>query len=490
MGILRTDKISGLETPTAVTGSVSFDGTGDYLEIADNSDFDQPGDFTLEYWVYYNSLSGNIVPVGRDTGFITLQTVSGELRIVRYGQATLVQTGFSPVVNRWYHYALVRSGSDSNNVKAYVDGAFVGQASDTTSTSPSEPLNIGRNGDTNTNYLNGYVSNVRFLKGTALYTSDFTVPTHELEVIGDTVLLCCNNSDSAGADGTGKTITTNGDAAASTFSPGLTRDFTGGTEFKGVTTFDTQGYFVPPSGTTEQRGRGRGLIRMADNAINYITISSLGNSQDFGDATAAAQNTSACASSTRGLFSQGYAHPNYYKTIDYVTIASTGDAKDFGDITTSASFVYGMGGCASSTRGLFGGGFTAPSPNAAAGLKQINYVTIASLGDSQDFGDLTGNGVRYPAATSSPTRGLFAGGRDSADAPVFNQNDMHYVTIATLGNALDFGDLSYTPYGAMGTGSSTRGIFTGGYNSAGDAAYDNIDYITIASTGNAQDFGN
>ena len=77
--------------------------------------------------------------------------------------------------------------------------------------------------------LTGYVSNLRILNGTALYTSDFT-PTHELEVIGDTVLLCCNNSDSAGADGTGKTITANANAAASTFSPGS--ETTSGTEFR------------------------------------------------------------------------------------------------------------------------------------------------------------------------------------------------------------------------------------------------------------------
>ena len=70
--------------------------------------------------------------------------------------------------------------------------------------------------------------------------------------------------DSAGAEATGKTATVSGSAPASTFSPGLTRDFTFGTEFRGVTTFDTQGYFVPPSGTTEQRGRGRGLFGGGD----------------------------------------------------------------------------------------------------------------------------------------------------------------------------------------------------------------------------------
>ena len=97
------------------------------------------------------------------------------------------------------------------------------------------------------------------LSGEALYTSDFTVPTHALEVINGTVLLCFNNADSVTAASECRywkappTLTVNGDPAGSTVSPGLTRDFTSGTEFKGVTTFDTQGYFVPPSGTTEQK---------------------------------------------------------------------------------------------------------------------------------------------------------------------------------------------------------------------------------------------
>ena len=505
MGILRTDKLSGLETPTPVTGSVEFDGSGDYLQTPDSEIFSLgTNDYTIEGWFYFTTLSATQRVFGqRAANASELQMMletnaSGELRYYFAISNSSKVLGGSVVtqINTWHHIAVVRK----NLVHTlYVDGVSVATNSTDTGTlnNRSQPFSIGREGDYTSDAFNGHISNFRICKGTAVYTTDFTVPTHALEVTQDTVLLCCNNPDSVTASDHGvvgaapPTLTANGDPTVSSINPSLTRDFTDGTEFRGVTTFDTQGYFVPPSGTTTDRNRtgGRGLIRMADNGISYITISSLGNSQDFGDATSAGQNTSACASSTRGLFSQGYAHPNYYKTIDYVTIASTGNAKDFGDITTSASFIYGMGGCASSTRGLFAGGFTAPSPNAAAGLKQINYVTIASLGDSQDFGDLTGNGVRYPAATSSPTRGVFAGGRDSADAPVFNQNVIHYVTIATLGNALDFGDLSYTPYSAMGTGSSTRGIFTGGYNPAGSAAYNNIEYITISTTGNAQDFG-
>jgi len=173
------------EEPFSGAGSVEFDGN-DYLEIADNPNWDQPGDFTIEYWVYFNDVSGSIVPVGRDTGYITLQSVNGRVRIVRYAQALLTETSFYPSVNTWYHFALVRSGSGSNNVKAYVDGVEVGQVTDTTSTQLANPLNIGRNGSTYTDYLNGYLSNVRIINGTALYTGNFTPPTSALTNTGQT----------------------------------------------------------------------------------------------------------------------------------------------------------------------------------------------------------------------------------------------------------------------------------------------------------------
>ena len=116
------------------------------------------------------------------------------------------------------------------------------------------------------NYITGYISNLRVVAGRRLYTSDFTPPVHELEPIDGTAILCCNNPDSVTAAsnagiGTAHIGTSSGNPTVSTENPGLSRDFTGGTEFKGVTTFDTQGYFVPPSGTTEQReaGGGRGI---------------------------------------------------------------------------------------------------------------------------------------------------------------------------------------------------------------------------------------
>ena len=195
-----------------------------------------------------------------------------------------------------------------------------------------------------------------------------------------------------------------------------------------------------------------------------------------------------CASSsTRGLVAGGYNAPTGNNTINAITISTTGNAINFGDIGHST--IYGMGGCGSNTRGLFGGGFKSPSSNNGAEL-QINYVTIASLGNSADFGDLI-QGVRYVASLSSPTRGIWAGGRTNDSAPAANKNVIQYVTIASTGTAVNFGDLTYSGsggvYSARGFSSATRGVIGGGVISP--AYVNNIDYITMASTGNSQEFG-
>lgn len=87
----------------------------------------------------------------------------------------------------------------------------------------------------------------------------------------------------------------------------------------------------------------------------------------------------------------------YYNIIDYITIASTGNATDFGDTTRSGAANQASGACASSTRGVMGGGIN---------VNTMDYVTIASTGNAQDFGDLTA--ARYAlTAAASPTRGVF-----------------------------------------------------------------------------------
>ena len=198
------------------TGSVSFDGSTDRLSIADSADFDQPADFTLEYYVYFGNHSGNQVPVGRGIGWITLQSVAGNLTIVRYGQSALAN-GLLLHSDRWYHFALVRSGS---SLTAFVDGVPQLTATDSTAVDISNALAIGSNDSSGSDPLEGFVSNVRFIKGTALYTSDFTPPREPLSNVTNTKLLCCQTIDNPlSAEVTPASLTANGNPKASTFNP-------------------------------------------------------------------------------------------------------------------------------------------------------------------------------------------------------------------------------------------------------------------------------
>ena len=215
------------------------------------------------------------------------------------------------------------------------------------------------------------------------------------------------------------------------------------------------------------------------NVIQYITISSTGNAIDFGDLSAAKGAISACSSSTRGVFSGGtVVSAPYPKTnvIEYITISSTGNAQDFGDLIAANGYISA---CSSSTRGVFGGG--SPSPN---NTNIIQFITISTLGNATDFGDLTQarNGL---AACSSSTRGVFGGGQ----TPTFI-NVIEYITIASTGNAQDFGDLSVGKSGLGACSSSTRGVFGGGILVDSPRTYTNvIEYITILTQGNVIDFG-
>jgi hypothetical protein len=505
MGILRTDKISGLETPTPVTGSVAFDGS-DYLAVTPTDQFEFGGtDFTIEMWVNITSTSGMVVTTffskgnngSVSTEFMSLQTTGNNtIPAFFFRSGSALVSGPSLELSKWYHLAVTRSG---NTFRLFVDGKLVDSATNSNDLTTGVTGGVSVSGQSydltaNNRKFIGSLSNVRILKGTALYTSDFTVPTHALEVIGDTVLLCCNNPDSVGADGTGKTITASGDPTVSTDNPSLTRDFTSGTEFRGVTTFDTQGYFVPPSGTTEQRyinvasnavSAARGLFaggysygnpagsRPTSNVIDYVTISSTGDALDFGDLTESRGPSGGVASPTRGVWIDGdkTASPHRTDTIDYVTIASTGNATDFGN--TTGSHGHGSGNVSDSTRGICGGGNPGPQNN-------IEYITIASTGNGQDFGDLTV--ARYGmTAVSSPTRGVFSAG----DKGPAMSNTMDYITIQSMGNALDFGDGIRNTSGIGAASNSIRGLFANGFISP----YQKIDYITIASTGNAIEFG-
>tara|TARA_B100000123_G_C25515056_1_gene334066 strand:- start:120 stop:623 length:504 start_codon:yes stop_codon:yes gene_type:complete len=150
-------------------------------------------------------------------------------------------------------------------------------------------------------------------------------------------------------------------------------------------------------------------------------------------------------SPTRGIFSGGNAPNSPYNqnVIQYVTMASAGNATDFGDLTVNARDAAG-GTASSNTRGLILIGNSSPNNN----LNTIDFVTIASTGNAADFGDIfTG---RYSVSScSNSNRAVFLGGRTTSPS-VVHYNSMEFVTISTTGNTSDFGDITGAATGSQG----------------------------------------
>ena len=327
-------------------------------------------------------------------------------------------------------------------------------------------------------------------------------------------------------------------------------DRTGGSGpvIAGVSTVTSTGAFTVPVGPTENRGgRGRGVCHSAQPApgtltLEKIEIATTGNSTDFGDTSKSRASTAGCASATRGIYAGGQpgASPYYVTNIDYViissgggastfgdltkgsdqrvdarrgaacgsndstrgliaggntpgdggarkgiefiTMASTGDSSDFGELTQER-FDFGSSGCANGTRAIWAGGYSQTTP-AATFFSTIDYVNVQSRGDAIHFGELSATRGRT-GQTSNTTRALVGVG--GGPAPNSKQNQIEYITMSTLGNAQDFGDLVDSMMRPGGCASSTRGVFCGG--SGTPSTTNIIQYVTIASTGNAIDFG-
>ena len=229
--------------------------------------------------------------------------------------------------------------------------------------------------------------------------------------------------------------------------------------------------------------RGRGVIGGGHSyvsTIQYWEIATLGNALNFGDLTnARAFIAGNVASATRGIFGGGRNPAVHTNRIDYITIASTGNAVDFGD--QSRAYMAGAG-MSSSTRGIFAGGYAPSLPDL-----DMEYIEIATTGNALDFGDLF-TGAYYSGTVSSPVRGVYAGGNNPSGSVSTIQN----LTISSLGNMIKFGDLTVSRSSCAGGGNSVRGIFCGGYAPyapSGKKHRQDMDFVTIASEGNAITFG-
>ena len=361
---------------------------------------------------------------------------------------------------------------------------------------------------------------------------------------------------------------------------------TGGPTISGITTYSGRHFFVPPQGDTASRpsdcepgslrfntdsakleyfrgntigwteieaeltaplgggtGSNAGLGNRAvifggyitgsdfTNTMDFVTISTLGNAQDFGDSIATGFYQGGAASRTRGYMMGGQTpgSPNGVANIDTMVFSSTGNATDYGDLTQAAKFVRSIsnstravanlgsiGGTGlqnvleyinmdstgstvdfgdltnihytgattqSSIRGFFQGG--QDSPSSPYYTNMISAITTASLGTYEDWGDLLTQKSNQQAGFGNATRGIDAGG---ADQPYTGyMNTIQYYSVVTAGNAVNFGDLSTVHENITGTSDSTRGIIASGQS--GGSSHNVIEYIQISTTGDAKDFG-
>ena len=311
---------------------------------------------------------------------------------------------------------------------------------------------------------------------------------------------------------------------------------TGGPTISGITTYSGSHFFVPPQGDTASRpsdcepgslrfntdsakleyfkGNTIGWVEIdADNrsitgtgsgtgsnenslgargisggahiyvrTIEFVTISTLGDSQDFGDLTAAGRYGCGNSSATRGVSGGGLSRMT---TMDYFTLATTGIAISFGTLTYN---VFAHASVANSTRLVWISGEN-PNSSPDVNINTMTYITIASTGNGTDFGDYddSDKATYIGGNISNSTRGLAYGGNIYPGNNIINK--INYITIATTGNSSDFGELSQVNSGAPGCSDTTRGVIFGGYGSSPLATLNTIDYVTIATTGNATDFG-
>ena len=217
------------------------------------------------------------------------------------------------------------------------------------------------------------------------------------------------------------------------------------------------------------------------NIIDYVTISTQGNAIDFGDLSYTEYAARSFSSSTRGLWYGGYPGGTTVNTISFVTISSTGDAADFGDATNRNSSGAGL---SNATRGLAATGSYGPATS-----NNIDMVTIASTGNATDFGD-TFLARSNCSGCGSPTRGIVAGGNPGSPSPANNSYNIEFITMCSLGNGNDFGDLlQVRADGPFGGSNSTRAFLAGGVFPSPEAQIFSMDKIEIATTGNAIDFG-
>jgi hypothetical protein len=160
------------------TGSMEFDGTGDWLLVPDSIDQRLgTGTFTIECWLYLSATgtARGVVGKGTSTTGWLLSTNTSNAVVFTYGTSTITSTGTLSGTT-WYHIAVVREGTGTNQTKIYIGGTNDGTGTVSTDFTQTNAAYVGAN-RTGGDPMNGYIDDLRITKGVARYTANFTAPT-------------------------------------------------------------------------------------------------------------------------------------------------------------------------------------------------------------------------------------------------------------------------------------------------------------------------
>jgi len=273
---------STTQTPIKPNGYYNyyFNNTGpDFIMASPSASYQLTGDFTIECWIYGIGIGAaqfGIVTLTNATssgtnGLTIFLDTSSRLGFFVNGTSTLTYSATNTILaNTWYHIALVRSGSTNT---MYVNGSSV-STSATTPTWPATPsIGVGRFYNDNTTLTwNGYITNLRIVKGTAVYTANFTPQTSSLSSIPNTLLLTCQSNTIIDKSLSPITLTrTSGNAAVtSNTSPLSTYNYSGTgisvQKISNVGLLQTTGIideFTIKSGSVAQRVNLNGNLQLA-----------------------------------------------------------------------------------------------------------------------------------------------------------------------------------------------------------------------------------
>ena len=471
--------------------------TPDYLDIASNAAFGMgTGDYTIESWFYCTD-TGGYQPIidcrasSPVTGQILFRVyATGQFYFSIEGTGTVLTSPANIATNTWVHAAVVKA---SGVYTLYINGTSVATASNSVSI-PTSPVRIG-NDQQNGNNFKGYLSNVRIVKGTAVYTSNFTPSTTPLTAVSGTSLLTCQSNRFVDNSSNAFAITANGTMSVQRFNPFGTATAYSTSVIGGSGYFDGSGDYLTVADNAALDVDAGSFTMEAWVYLTDATVTSPILAKNFGSAggwmfwvqstlrlrmydASAGQVT---ATSSASLISNSWNHVAATRSSNTLTVyvngVSSGTATFTGTSTNAAVLEIGGYGAATAVstgyisdarlvKGsvVYTGNFTPPTAplTAITNTSLLTNFTNGAIFDNAMMNDLetVGNAQISTSVKKYGTGSLSFDGTGD------------YLTTPNSPN-LNFGSGDFTIelwlYSTVGT--SNESVVNKGYNNAGNLSY-------------------